>query len=312
MRYGITRLILGPKNFIEITSDKFEEAKKAQDNLLLALSMEEKINILLENYAEYEEELLRLTMHRMLFSQYEWSSFMDDINIVNRRLMNLLATCRLYIDHVQHDISTIYGNSSEQVSRVNSACSKEYDSCLGYRVLDALRNYAQHRGLLISQISHWSSAKNDKFDRQRMRHTIIPMININPLKEDKKLQNKKNKAILIELEAIGEDIDIRPLVRDYITSIGRIHFVVRDMIRDDLAQWDNTLQRILKAYQDTSDASSAGLAVVAKEDNGRNVEAVRLSSAELIKRRKRFIQKNNQLSHFSYSYVSGEVVPTDD
>jgi len=116
---------------------------------------------------------------------------------------------------------------------------------------------------------------------------------------------------LIELEAIGEYIDIRPLVRDYITSIGRIHFVVRNMIRDDLAQWDNTLQRILKAYQDTSDASLAGLAVVAKEDNGRNVEAVRLS-ADIIKRRKRFIQKNNQLSHFSHSYVSGEVVPTDD
>jgi hypothetical protein len=72
-----------------------------------------------------------------------------------------------------------------------------------------------------------------------------------------------------------------------------------------LAGWDNVFQDMIKTYQNVSDASVCGLAVVAKEDSGKSVESVMISDNAII-RRKALSQKNAQLSHFSYSYVSSE------
>ena len=307
MKYVITRKILGRKNTVDINRDDFINAKTAKENLSIALGMEDKINIVLENYAEYEEELLRITMRRMLFSRYEHSSFIDDIHLVNRRLMNLLASCRLYIDHLKHDMSSIYGNSSPQLTSINKKLSKEYDAYLGYRVLDALRNYTQHRGLPISEISHWSFCLTDALERQRMRNTVTPMIDITALKEDGGFK----KSVLAELVSLGNHIDIKPFVREYVTCIGSIHILVRNTITTDLDQWDNSILSMIQAYEATSDQSLCGLAAVEKDNNEKHVDVVYLSK-NVIDRRKALILKNQQLSHFSYSYVSGEVVTEQD
>lgn len=298
---------MGRKNTVDIDRKDFVSAKTAKENLSIALGMEEKINIVLENYAEYEEELLGITMRRMLFSRHEHSSFIDDINLINRRLMNLFATCRLYIDHLKHDISTLYGRNAPQVTSINDKMSEEYDAYLGYRVLDALRNYTQHRGLPISKISHWSSGIIDSLERQRMRNTVTPFIDTTALEEDGGFK----KSVLAELISLGADIDIKPFVREYVTCIGSIHILVRNTITEDLDQWDNTIQGMIKAYEATSDKSLCGLAAVELDDTDKHVDIVYLSQ-KVIDRRKALILKNQQLSHFSYSYVSGEIVPEQD
>ena len=62
MRYSITRLVLGCQQSVDLTPEKYAEAKKAKEQLLVALSIEEKLNLVLENYAEFEEELQGLTL----------------------------------------------------------------------------------------------------------------------------------------------------------------------------------------------------------------------------------------------------------
>lgn len=102
MQYGITKRLIGHQNFLEISRENFDEAKMAHDCLGEALRIEEKFNIILENYREFESELLSLCLNFAIFSDRTWSSFQNEIHIVNRRVLNLLTTSRLYVDQIPH------------------------------------------------------------------------------------------------------------------------------------------------------------------------------------------------------------------
>ena len=118
---------------MRISTAEFESVKTAHRNLLVFLSVEEKFSALLENYAEYENELLSLTLRHSLFYTWEWSTLMGDLQTVNRRLANVLTMARLYIDSVRHDLNEVYGSGNALVSAMERAFQNANDSSLGYR-----------------------------------------------------------------------------------------------------------------------------------------------------------------------------------
>src|SRR6478609_5791819 len=103
MRFGITILALGEHPFIEISAEEFSNVKAAKQNLVILLGTEEKYDLVIENYAEFEVELLKLTSHQMIFDGLDWSSFMGNIQLINRRMANLLTEVKLYVDQIKHD-----------------------------------------------------------------------------------------------------------------------------------------------------------------------------------------------------------------
>jgi 5-keto 4-deoxyuronate isomerase len=151
MRYELTKLITSCNHHVEISHEYFETLKSKKEFLIEALFVEEKFNLVLENYSEFELELLGNSVRNMLFHDFEWSSGVNDIHSINRRIINLLTTCRLYMDQVCHNIHTIYGSGSAQAIAFKTQSSNEYDSVFGYRVMEAMRNYVQHRGLPIER-----------------------------------------------------------------------------------------------------------------------------------------------------------------
>src|SRR5947209_4641827 len=108
MKYRIKHLTIGTMPFIGITEDEFRQLRDAKKNLILMVGIEEKFDFLIENYAEYEEELLKIALHYMLHRRSSRSEFSLDVLQVNRRVGNLLSATRLYLDQIRHDISTMY------------------------------------------------------------------------------------------------------------------------------------------------------------------------------------------------------------
>jgi hypothetical protein len=87
--------VVGLKDYcVEISSKDFDLLKMARTHLFEALSIEEKLNLVLENYAEFEQELFNCSVNNMLFRADDWSSGIDEIHVVNRRIINLLTTGR--------------------------------------------------------------------------------------------------------------------------------------------------------------------------------------------------------------------------
>jgi hypothetical protein len=292
--------LIGLKNHcVEISSEHFELLKLTRRQLFEALSIEDKLNLVLENYAEFEQEVFNRAVNNMLFSTDDWSLSIDEIHIINRRIINLLTTCRLYIDQTFHNIHSIYGANSDQEKAVKEQTSQEYDSDRpGYRVMQAMRNYVQHRELPICMLSN-NMRRIENGSEMLMKRTIRLGIDINTLNEDKKFK----RSVLTELQDLGESVEFTPFIRQYLVSIGRIHLKTRELLSPDLPQWEGIIQRPITQYQEAT-GYVEGLRAVSI-DESKITETVSIFE-DVIKRRQMLENKNRYLTHYSFHFISNE------
>lgn len=299
MRYLLKRLVLGSPEFVEISHSEYENIAEAREGLSQALSAEERLDLLLTNYAEYEQELLSQSLSEMLFPSQDWSSSMSELYLTNRRLVNLLTTCRLYVDQIPHVLAELYGNG-EQVSRIKVRFSEEYDRRLGYRALEAMRNYVQHRGLLVHNLNFhrwWDETGESRLGKA----TVTPSVNTRRLAEDRKFK----RSVLQELELAGDLVDLKPLVRDYIEGLTGVHLSVREVLAPDVERWEETIKSAMERFANEHPGSLLGLAAVKTLERGRYTDAVPVFD-EPIKRR-RWLERKNRSFPYSRHIVSGEV-----
>jgi hypothetical protein len=242
------------------------------------LSFEEKLDLVLANYAEYEGELLRLAVDQMVWPGGEWPAFRTALFDVNRRILNFLSSSRMYIDQIKHEISSMYGKDSEVYAGVRSRETIEYDTSLAYRAIDALRNYAQHRSMPVGKLS-FPIRREDDGGADRLRFMVVPCLDLTELRQDTSIK----ATILNELEAAGRT-NLNELIRSYLESIGRIHIDVRQLTDADVEKWENSFQnaqtRARVVFEDLT-----GLAVVIRRDDGTVSESVSLLENVLVGRR---------------------------
>ncbi len=234
-KYQIRRYVGGSREFIEISEDEYGKLKAAKEALFQTLYMEEKLDIVLENYFEFEETVLKSALKHMLFRNQDYNWYQSEKRMISRRIINLLTACRLYVDQTRHHISRIFGKISTQFQDVIDQFAEQYDKHLGYRVMDALRNYVQHKGLPLHEIKYsmsWTDHNSEKY----MRCVATPYIYVSQLKEDKGFK----ASVLKELESLGEKNDMKIFLRDYVSSLGIIHSKIRGIFKSHVAEWDVT------------------------------------------------------------------------
>jgi hypothetical protein len=298
MKYIVRRRTFDNPGDVDISREQFDDAKTARKGLLEALSIEEKFDILSENYFEFERDLLEITLRNSMFSGRDWSSSKGEIHLIDRRIINLLTTSRLYLDQLLHHVSSIYGKASSEMASLENKISAEYDSTFGYRVLDAMRNFVQHRDLPVFLLQLGASRKDSPTKSKR---TITPNLNVGRLKEDKRFKH----SIIKELETLGEDIDLKPIVRESMEAFGRIHLFVRESWANDVARWDESILGIRKSYQDRFGEMDSSLSLVAIDDSGSTTESISIFE-DLIKRRKLLIEKNRTITRYNSEVITSE------
>lgn len=304
MEYRILRQVLGSPIFLPISESEYRAIAIAKDGLVNSLYLEEKFDIVLENFYEYEMELLELSTRHMLFRNESYSKFHNEINSINRRIINLLSACRLYIDHSSHHLSDIFDGDQSKKDEVKFNTSHECDTVLGYRAMEALRNYVQHRGFPVQRCTY-TSRRVDGDAEDKLLFSITPYIDVKKLDED----GKFNKKILAELREIDEKHDIKPLLREYISSICSIHDKNRTLIRNLIIQWEGTFRSYLEAFRSKvgSDGSMIGLAAVISEENDCYTSPIPIF-LDLIEHRTELEKKNRNLGTLVSRYVTSEVV----
>lgn len=301
--YGITRRVLGFSGFIEISSDEFEDIQAAKGRLLLGRGIEEKFDLLMENHAEIERTLLGMALENSLFPGRLMRLLNDARHLLNRRMANYLTTARLYLDQTKHDISTSYGRNCETSKRVQDVVSTEYEGCLGYRVMEALRNHAQHRGLPVHAISFpW--VRDDRHEPPRFRYGVVPAVSTRELQDDPRFKPE----VLKELERIADkrdNVDLMPFVRGYTEAIGRIHQHVRQLLSGDMTRADELLVQVRDKALSAFGEKLAGLSAVRRDEAGCHTEWEYITT-RLTEQRKEFEVKNSHLESLSARYVSSE------
>jgi hypothetical protein len=301
MKYKITRAICGQQPSIELTYEEYAHTLEAKRNLWIFLGIEEKLDLLLQNYAEYERTLLDLALHQMICRDLDWSSFRADIQLVNRRLTNLFSAARLYVDQIKHDLGAVYGQGSEMVSAIKKELSKQYDASLGYRAMEAIRNHIQHRSLVVHRMSYPSRLENPKVPGGRVRYSIVPSLDTAELEKDRDVKG----SVLNELRDRGRYVPLTPLVREYIEGLAHIHEVLREMTSADTSVWEAALENVQRRAVDVFGENLDGLSVVAKDEAGRYPEIEAIFD-DMGRRRQSLVRRNCHLERLANRYVSGE------
>lgn len=108
-----------------ITAEQFNDIRAAKERLMFGVGIEEKLDLLLENYAEFERTLLNMALEYSIFPGKSQALLDGGTHLANRRMVNFLTTARLYLDQVSHDFSNIYGRDSDQHESFKQATNKQ-------------------------------------------------------------------------------------------------------------------------------------------------------------------------------------------
>lgn len=307
MSFALTKTVLGCGLFIDITEEEYQAISISKNCLLEALYLEQKLDIVIEDYIEFEMELLASSTRQMVNRNQDYSWFQEEGNKINRRIVNLLSACRLYMDHSIHHLSNIYREKSVHLETIKNIRSEEYDSKLGYRVMEAMRNYVQHRGFPIHKW-RYNSKRIEKQNENQFLFTLTPFIKVKKLQEDQKFK----KSVIIELENIGAEIDIKPLVREYVSGIANVHKAIRAILQEDILSWEKTLFTCIDKFKEKTspEESILGLSAVIIKDRGTYTGIVPIFTDFIIHRRE-LEKKNRTLTNLGMRFVTSEVIQKD-
>jgi hypothetical protein len=299
--YEVRRHVLDLKGALQIDETKCAELEHAQDVLSHGLYMEEKLDQVLENFVEYEAALLGTALSRLVFARHDLAEFNTDICLINRRLINLLSTCRAYFDQIPRHVGVIYEGSGDGPAVLRTKIEEQRNSVFGHRVMEALRNYAQHRGSPIES-SEFSETCEWQGQRPAKVFSVDPCLEPARLSRDARFK----KEVLREMAQQGEVVYLKPLVREYISSIQEVHRSARELVTDRITGARNTVESAIKGVDPPNPAVAPRMSaiVVAVTDGGKCKGRLFLS-LDPERRREVLCRRNVCAGDLRYRFVSG-------
>lgn len=228
VRYELTALVVGRKPpKVDLEAAEFEAIGRAVDGLRDIFWIEEIYDAVTQNYRDYEEGQMLITLSHALETDGGWDEIDEARRSSARRLDNLLSAARAFIDSVPQRMRAIGGEAL--MSAFKTATSRVYDDSRAYRFMDALRNYSQHRGSSISAMTfdHKRQPVGEDGKDFKLVYSIRPRLRV----DDVEMTFKSQVRPL--LQALKDDkgmIDITPLVREYLVGLNQIMLETRGLI----------------------------------------------------------------------------------
>lgn len=218
----------------QMTEEDFFKAKNAYNICLILLWIEEKFEIISQNYYEWEKEIK--DSYDFFLANQDSSPDCNkrqlqfghkEIIIHNRRLNNFLSSVRLYQDQTLKNLSSL-----EKLTRMTSLegqfkkkTNELYDRSLAYQIMEFIRNYMQHQGLIVTKLTVFIPFFN------RVVGAILPYhveIDINELRSVKGFDNKINRKR--ELNDLTDKwLNLIGLVREYYKLLVELHDKLREI-----------------------------------------------------------------------------------
>lgn len=205
---------------IVIAEARYNAVKESRDRCVLAVGLEERFQLVIDNYREWETELLSQAQFSLLWDVGHFDAMQQRL-CLDRRFTNVLTAFRLYLDQTDYALSKTFGNPSPELEAIKKFKNSLYDTYFGYRFLEALRNHVQHCGLPV-RIIRYSSESVETKKGEQIQFSIIPQASLDDLSANQDFK----KSILNEIKSrgdIGDIIDLRPPVREFVSCLIRLH-----------------------------------------------------------------------------------------
>jgi len=157
------------REFSEVEYQEYREACKA---LARVKNFSFHLLVVWGNYQHYHTLLSEAIEARTKDDHFNVSLW--DLNI-NRAFLNFLSSVTMYLNATHVSLKRYYGESSEAVTKFEQIRQQCYSTHFAYRFLYQLRNYAQHYGLPLDNIT-WD-AKRKPIRTEPWHYTLLVGIN---------------------------------------------------------------------------------------------------------------------------------------
>lgn len=199
----------------DLSEAEFRELQEDAKILFQYAELQETFRAVLDNYTELEVELLAIAQKFIQLGHHSHNQAMRDRLLLDRRYANLLSVCRTYLNYAER-LAKKLGLETE----FKAVASGEYDSSVGYRVMEALRNYVQHRGFPLGSITINSRAVGAPDGAVEV--CVLPGLSLERLRGDSNVK----ASVMAEIESHKNGGDLRQWAREYLDGIRRCHEVI--------------------------------------------------------------------------------------
>lgn len=298
--YNLRIWALGHGSGISLTEDEYTAIVVAMKRVYSARDIEEKLDLLLENFREYEQELLSLALKYSLVPPLDDERVAVERQLVNRRVINLLSSARMYIDQTKHSISQL--RLKDSALDAAALFSDAYDSSLEFRIAEALRNFALHQALPV-HIMNWPSEWEEmESEKKRLRFGIVASISVDELAAEGGFK----ASVLQELRESGKSkFSLTLVLRKYVESLAAVHERIRTSIHAEIGAEHDVILKALERARSTFGESLVGL-VASKGLDLEHVDEHHFVNEKSWLRRESLIKRHSHFGKLSRRYVSAE------
>jgi hypothetical protein len=291
MEYFLRKEVMGQPPQVAISEPDFAASKNARNVLVAGFAIEEKYEVLIASYVEFERKILDASVWSMVRNFVGYYDFFELRLAMNICLINLLTSARMYVDQLPRHVKECVPRR-----RAKALFSTEHDAHPEYRLMEALRNHVQHHGLPVHSASlgsRWTGIKADEFVEFSLEVAVLRSL----LEEN----DKFNAKVLAEMPP---NVDLKVATRRYLESLSNVHAGVRGLIEASIDNARRTLEDAHKRYGESYDGSLVGL-IACKFDGKKYIETVPLL-LDWDDVRIKLQQKNSRLTNLAKRYVSGK------
>jgi hypothetical protein len=266
MPYVISRMVLADTPTVEITEAEYKAVSPARDAINQLISVEEKYDAVMENYVELEQTVHSIGIRHLAFVPRDYEEMLAPLNHISRRVSNLLSSARLYRDSLPQHAKKLLGANHATIKPLKASLRDNSQQPMAYREMEAVRNYAQHLGLPISDITFDRHKDFDKDGRTTgFSHSVIPRLDAAEVAKMRDIAADVRAALI----GRGETANAMPLIREYIEHIGSIHVSFRQTIKEFEANYERVIRGLLDRYAErTPGEKSIGIVVGFENPDG--------------------------------------------
>jgi len=309
MRYMVARLTTTPPDMLEVTKAEYGHILAAGRQLQRLTDAEDKLELLIENFIEFEDALLRIALEERasepigLVRQYDWAHGRRLLRTLNRRLANLVTAGKLCEDQLGHDIRALGWLTSAEREEYERGKKRILKGCFGFSMVRKLRHHIQHRQLPITGLSV-SGDRNQP--GEALRYRAIARLEVHRLREDPRFPPAARK----KLEEWGSDIAVAPLVYEYLEGIGQLYETYRIVTKKLAAKAEGRLKTTLKRAKEKFGAVDPTVTLLREYAGGAFEQDLQIFKDQLEYRTK-LKNKNMKIRRLSNSFVSSQVTLDD-
>jgi hypothetical protein len=204
-------------NKIILQEQDWEQMMNARSLVYNIYYIEQKYDLMISNYYEFEENLLKQALDRSIWFR-NYQTLNDDLLTTARKIINLITSIILYTEHLEkrHIKKFQFGDKSND--KIFGEFKSYLKSSMDYKFIKGLRNYIAHRDLpmdFYSYSSKWEKIGNE--NDEKLGHYVIPSVEKERLLTDKKF----NKSVVKAMESKKGKIDLRNPIRKTIAGISK-------------------------------------------------------------------------------------------